>query len=85
MTDIPKELIKKEVLVSCLSCGQTTETFVSRRESGGLYGTTGCPKCSNTAYTNNLRGLWSFMRAAANEIAQLKLAMVALQDDGEDR
>ena len=76
---------KREALVSCLSCGQTTWTFVLAQDNGGLNGKTRCPKCSNIAYTHNLEGLWLFMEAAARDIAQIKLDMIDLQDDGEDR
>lgn len=76
---------KREAFVSCLSCGQTTLAFVFSYENGGLHEKTRCPKCSNTAYTHNLGGLWEFMQAAAKDIARIKLDMIDLQDDGEDR
>lgn len=77
---------KVEALVSCMSCGQTSTAFVLQREGeNGLAATARCPKCSNRAYTNNLHGLWAFMQAAAQEIAQIKLGMIDLQDDGEER
>jgi hypothetical protein len=76
---------KREAWVSCLSCGKTSKTFVLVWETMGLEPTSTCPKCSNVAHTQNLPGLWSFMRAAAKEIAQIKLDMIDLQDTPEDR
>lgn len=76
---------KREAWVSCLSCGKTSQTFVLERENGALDHTSTCPKCSNVAHTQNLQGLWSFMRAAAKDIAQIKLDMIDLQDTPEDR
>lgn len=77
---------KAEALVTCLSCGQTSPAFVFKNSDGnGLAATARCPKCSNRAYTNNLHGLWAFMQAAAHEIARIKLDMIDLQDDGEER
>jgi hypothetical protein len=76
---------KHEGWVSCLSCGRTSKTFILECGDGSLEQTSACPKCSNTAHTNNLGGLWSFMRAAAKEIAQIKLDMIDLQDTPEDR
>lgn len=85
MSDKPRRK-KVEALVSCLSCGQTTSAFVLEGDGGnGLAATARCPKCSNRAYTNNLHGLWAFMQAAATDIAKVKLDMIDLQDDGEER
>lgn len=77
--------IKQEGYVSCLSCGQTSKTFILMKDDGGMERTSTCPKCSNVAHTQNLYGLWSFMRAAAKDIAQIKLDMIDLQDTPEDR
>ena len=77
--------IKREGFVSCLSCGKTSKTFILEKENHVLECTSSCPKCNNLAYTNNLQGLWSFMQAAAKEIAQIKLDMIDLQDTPEDR
>lgn len=76
---------KREGWVSCLSCGKTSKTFILERRDEILEPTSTCPKCSNTAHTQNLQGLWSFMRAAAKDIAQIKLDMIDLQDTPEDR
>lgn len=76
---------KREAWVSCLSCGNTSQTFILERDNGALEHTATCPKCSNVAHTQNLQGLWSFMRVAAKEIAQIKLDMIDLQDTPEDR
>lgn len=76
---------KREAWVSCLSCGKTSKTFVLERGDSVLEPTAICPKCSNVAHTQNLQGLWSFMRSAAKEIAQIKLDMIDLQDTPEDR
>jgi hypothetical protein len=67
---------KREGWVSCLSCGKTSKAFILVREEGDLEPTARCPKCSNIAHTQNLKGLWSFMRAAAKDIAQIKLDMI---------
>lgn len=77
--------VKREGYVSCLSCGNTSKTFILELKDGSLNQTALCPKCSNTAHTNNLKGLWSFMQIAAKEIAQIKLDMIDLQDTPEDR
>lgn len=77
--------IKREGWVSCLSCGKTSKTFILVRHNDLLEQTADCPKCSNVAHTQNLQGLWSFMRAAAKDIAQIKLDMIDLQDTPEDR
>ena len=76
---------KREGWVSCLSCGKTSKTFILERGDGLLEPTANCPKCNNVAHTQNLQGLWSFMRAAAKDIAQIKLDMIDLQDTPEDR
>lgn len=76
---------KREGWVSCLSCGKTSKTFILERGDGVFEPTSACPKCSNTAHTQNLEGLWSFMRAAAKDIAQIKIDMIDLQDTPEDR
>lgn len=76
---------KREGWVSCLSCGKTSKTFIFEAGSGGLQHTAACPKCNNEAHTQNLQGLWSFMRAAAKDIAQIKLDMIDLQEAPEDR
>jgi hypothetical protein len=75
---------KREAWVSCLSCGKTSKTFVLVGETG-CDPTSTCPKCNNVAHTQNLTGLWSFMRAAAKDIAQIKLDMIDLQDTPEDQ
>ncbi len=80
-----KPRTKREAWVCCLSCGKTNKTFVLELEDGSLGKTGTCPKCSNVAHTQNLRGLFSFMQAAAKEIAQIKLDMIDLQDTPEDR
>lgn len=77
--------VKKEGYVTCLSCGQTSLTFILHKHNDAPELTAPCPKCSNTAYTNSVFGAVRFMRAAAREIAQLKLDMIDLQDSGEDR
>jgi succinyl-CoA synthetase beta subunit len=79
----PRE--KQEGWVSCLSCGKTSKTFILLNDKGGMECKSICPKCSNEAHTQNLHGLWSFMRAAARDIAQIKLDMIDLQDTPEDR
>lgn len=85
MSDVTRRK-KVEALVSCMSCGQTSTAFVLERDDGnGLAATARCPRCSNRAYTNNLNGLWAFMQAAAKEIAQINLALIDLEDDGEER
>lgn len=71
--------------MSCLSCGKTSKTFILERGDETLEPTANCPKCNNVAHTQNLQGLWSFMRAAAKDIAQIKLDMIDLQDTPEDR
>lgn len=76
---------KREGWVSCLSCGKTSKTYVQVLGNGALDHTATCPKCSNVAHTLNMQGLWSFIRAAAAEIAQIKLDMIDLQDTPEDR
>lgn len=75
----------RNALVSCLSCGNTTETKVRLLYAGDLSPKAKCPKCSNQAFTNNLKGLWLFMQEASREIARLKLDMMDLQDAPEDR
>lgn len=80
--NMPK--MKREGYVSCLSCGKTSKTFILLNDTGAMDRTSTCPKCSNEAHTQNLQGLWSFMRAAAREIAQIKLDMIDLQDTPED-
>lgn len=89
LIDLPhgkaEAVLKREGWVSCLSCGKTSKAFILVREEGDLEPTARCPKCSNTAHTQNLKGLWSFMRAAAKDIAQIKLDMIDLQDTPEDR
>jgi len=77
---------KREAYVCCLSCGQTSAQFVMERpDDAGLKPTAPCPKCSNTAYTQNLVGLWAFMSAAAQEIAQLKLDLLDVQGSWEEK
>lgn len=76
---------KKEGYVSCLSCGKTSKTFILTSQPDVLEPTANCPKCNNIAHTQNLRGLWSFMGAAARDIAQIKLDMIDLQETPEDR
>lgn len=76
---------KREGWVCCLSCGKTSKAFVLERGEKALEPTAHCPRCSNIAHTQNLQGLWSFMRAAAKDIAQIKLDMIDLQDMPEDR
>ena len=86
MSDKKNPRRKEEALVTCLSCGQTSKTFVLLREDGlGLEDRAKCPKCSNIAHTNSLLGLFSFMRAAAKEIVALKMDMLDVQGDSEER
>lgn len=85
MSETTQPRRKAEAYVSCLSCGATSLQFVEELPLTGLKGTANCPKCNNRAYTNNLRGLWHFMRAVSEEIARLKLDMIDVQSDGEER
>lgn len=75
---------KREGFVSCLSCGETSKTFILER-GRMLEPRENCPKCGNVAHTQNLHGLWSFMTAAAKDIAHIKLDMLDLQEAFDDQ
>lgn len=77
--------IKSEVRVACLSCGQTSVTFALYDETRGHAAKATCPRCSNEAYTQSLRGMWAFQSAVAARLARIELDMIDMQDDGEDR
>ncbi len=76
-----KQRVAREGLVSCLSCGQTSKTFILERSNETLEPTALCPKCNNEAHSQSFQGLWSFMRAASKDIAQIKLDMIDLEMD----
>jgi hypothetical protein len=80
-----KQRIKREGWVSCLSCGQTSKTFILERSNETLEPTAPCPKCNNEAHTHSFQGLWSFMRATSKNIAQIKLDMIDLETMAETK
>ena len=71
--------------VCCMSCGHSGEKFVSLNEQDLPPRITKCPKCSNDAFVISIGALGVFMARVSKEIAMIKLDMIDLQDDGEER
>lgn len=87
MTEQKKQRTKREAIVCCLSCGYTDSAFVMILEDDTMSGLCTCPKCSNKAYTCNLRGVFNFMQAVTKEIVSLKNSVFELEaaSDTEER
>lgn len=81
-----KTWVYTEGYVTCLACGKTSLGRVLTYDDGVLAPISHCPCCSlYTAYTNNLGGMFCYMRASAEKIATMNLDMMDLQDTGEER
>ena len=76
-----KEQPKREQIEGacvCLTCGNVSNKWVTVGDKG-IPSKTKCPKCSKTAYTLSIAGIWGFMPAVAKEISRMKLDMLDVQ------
>ena len=82
-----KTRIKREGFVCCLSCGYTGKKFILCDDKEIMHPMSLCPKCSNTAYTGNIQGLFQFMSAVTKEIVSIKSSIFDLEaaSDTEER
>lgn len=80
---------KEEVSVVCLTCGYDGKAFALLSDNDIPAPTTRCPKCSKTAHTVTLQGMFLFMRASMREIVRLKSDIfdleAAAEGDDNDR
>lgn len=74
--------VKRETFTCCLTCGYTGQSFVlvSDELTGRLAATSRCVKCSNTAYTCNIQGLFRFMQAVTKEMVSMKSDIFDIED-----
>jgi len=71
--------------IICLTCGYDGEKPVPAKAGLTTVDICKCPKCSKTAYVHSPFRQRFVVNALVKEVIKLRLDMIDLQDDGEDR